>query len=395
MQNRPNWIEIHLDALRNNIQLFRKKLPQSTKILLPVKADAYGHGSLACSWAAFHSGVDWLGVAHVFEGVLLRQYGIPLPILVLGTSTPQDFESIVRYQLTPSLSDASHVEQFSKWLATQNMQYPAHLKVDTGMHRFGIPAEDFAQIEALISDSFVQFEGLFSHLSTADEPHHPMTQKQEQKFADLVFFLKSKGKCPPLCHLANSAGVLGEVGTHYNMVRPGIALYGYNPFGPFDASWGLEPMLQMRATVRQIHDIGPGESVSYGLRWTATQNSRIATVAIGYGDGYMRGEVNQGYFSVKGKLCPIVGRVCMDATMIDISAAPEVQIGDVVEVIHGKLSGHLSLETIASRSHTISYEMATRVARRLYRLYWWNGIRMRWDELREVLGIPDFEDQTK
>lgn len=390
---RPNWIEINLDAIANNIQIFRSRIPDGTRLLLPVKADAYGHGSLACSWAAIHSGIDWLGVAHLFEGVLLRQYGIPVPILILGTVVPEDFQLILDYALTPSFAEASTAMAFEHWLEQRNLSWKAHLKVDTGMHRFGILSTDSDTIRKLFSFKHLHFEGLFSHLATADVPGHSMTQVQLDRFAKLVQVLKDEGTCPPICHLANSAGVLNHPEACYDMVRPGIALYGYNPMGEIPGNWGLQPVMRMKASIRQIREVPTGESVSYGHLWTATRPTRVATVAIGYGDGYMRGEVNQGWMFVRGKACPILGRVCMDATMIDISEVPEACVGDMVDVIHGEVDARISLEAIASRCHTISYEIATRVARRLYRKYHWKGRILRWDELRMELGIPDYQDR--
>lgn len=392
---RPNWIEINLDALANNIQVFRSRIPAKTRILLPVKADAYGHGSLACSWAAIHSGVDWLGVAHLFEGVLLRQYGIPTPILILGTVSPEDFQTIVDFALTPSFSDAATAVSFEHWLNQKGLSWKAHMKVDTGMHRFGIQSTDTDTIRKLLQLKHLHFEGLFSHLATADMPEHPMTREQSDRFSHLVNTLRSNGICPSICHLSNSAGVLNNPDTCYDMVRPGIALYGYNPMGEAPGHWGLQPVMRMKATIRQIRDIPTGESVSYGQLWTATRSTRVATVAIGYGDGYMRGEVNQGWMMVRGKVCPILGRVCMDATMIDISEVPDAQIGDTVDAIHGEADPRISLECIAARCHTISYEIATRVARRLYRKYHWKNRILRWDELRMELGIPDFLDRPE
>jgi len=390
---RPNWIEIHLDNLRHNIELFRSRIPKQTRILLPVKADAYGHGSLACSWAAVHAGVDWLGVAHLFEGVLLRQYGIPVPILILGSITAADFPFIVEYALTPSIADPSIAMEFDQWLTDHKIEWKAHLKVDTGMHRFGIQSTDLDCIRKLLLLKSLKFGGMFSHFSTSDMPGHSMTQVQADRFATLVQQLERENLRPEICHLANSAAVVSHPECAYDMVRPGIALYGYNPLGEKSNEPDIRPVMRMKATIRQIREVPSGESISYGQYWTAQRNTQVATVAIGYGDGYMRGEVNQGFMFVHGKACPILGRVCMDATMIDVSEVSEVKVGDTVDCIQGELDARISLETIAARCHTISYEIATRVARRLYRKYHWQGQILRWDELRHRLGIPDFQER--
>jgi len=392
---RPNWIEINLDGLAHNIHFFRARIPSHTKILLPVKADAYGHGSLACSWAAVKAGVDWLGVAHVFEGVLLRQYGIEIPILVLGSVTEADFPYLLDYSLTPSLSEATVATAFDAWLSTQHAHWQAHLKIDTGMHRFGFAHDDLDTLRPLLQLEHLRMEGMFSHLSTADMPGHPMTAVQVQRFRALVQQLTVEGLRPEICHLANSAGILNYPDTAFDMVRPGVALYGYHPQGESPSPLDLKPVMRMKATIRQIRTLPAGEAVSYGQFWRANEPTRVATVAIGYGDGYMRGEANQGFMFVHGQACPILGRVCMDATMIDISHVPAAKLNDTVDVIHGELDSRISLENIAARCHTISYEIATRVARRLYRKYHWNGQLLRWDELREQLNIPDFQESSR
>lgn len=388
---RPNWIEINLDALVDNIRLIRSRVPAGTKILLPVKADAYGHGSLAVSWAAIHAGVDFLGVAHLFEGILLRQYGIRKPILVLGPCVPAEFNLLLTYQLTPTIANLETALAFDSYLQSENAILDGHLKIDSGMHRFGIPPEQLTVIRQILDLKNLNISGMYSHLATADVPGHPSTEKQIRRFSLLVQTLESENRKPAICHLGNSAATLTRTHeAHFDMVRPGLALYGYNPMGSYPAPWPLQPVLSMRATVRTLHEVPVGEGVSYGHYWIAQQPTKVAAVAIGYGDGYPRGEYNKGVVFIKGQACPILGRVCMDATMVDVSALPQVQVGDVVECINGLVDPRISMETLATDHNTIAYELTTRVARRLYRLYQWKGKTLRWDDAKIELGVPEF-----
>jgi alanine racemase len=392
--NRPNWIEIDLDALRSNIAFVRSRLAPGVKMLLPVKADAYGHGSLAASYTAEMSGVDYLGVAHPFEGADLRAHGVKLPILVLGTCQESEFGMLVEHDLTPSIADVEIAKKLNDFLETgitgdtPDPVLKVHLQVDTGMNRFGILADDFTSAEAICRLPHLEVEGLYSHLATADEPASDYLKLQVKRFTELKNYLSEKNLCPPICHLANSPATLLYETLQFDMVRPGIALYGYSPLGVFPPPWPIRPVLKLRSTVRRVHTVKAGEGVSYGQRWTAPQDTRVATIALGYGDGFLRGEPNTGVVLVRGVACPIVGRVCMDACMVDLSAVPDaetVRPGEVVDCIDGEKNGRISMEQIASERGTISYEVTTRMARRLYRLYRYEGKLLRWDEVRPLL----------
>lgn len=390
--SRPNWIEINLDALCENIRFIRSQIPSHTKILLPVKADAYGHGSLACSFAAKESGVDFLGVAHLTEGILLRQYGIDLPILVLGPCTPADFAYFVEFKLTATLTDLKTALAFDSFLRENNVTAKAHLKIDTGMNRYGVQAEDFDSIKQIMELKFLQVEGMFTHLATADIPNHTNTQNQINRYTRLVHVLESENLRSEICHCSSSAGTLQYPETHFDMVRPGLALYGYNPMGAFPSSFPIHPIMKIKATIRHIHEMQPGEAVSYGGYWVAQQQTKVATIAMGYGDGFLRGEYNKGFVLIRGELCPILGRVCMDAAMVDVSHIQDVQIGETVDVVNGEADFRISMESVAEEHHTIPYEITVRVARRLYRKYIWKNRMLRWDDLKKELNVPEFRE---
>lgn len=389
---RPNWIEINLDALQNNIRFVRSLIPSSTKILLPVKADSYGHGSLACSYAAKAYGVDFLGVAHITEGILLRQYGIDLEILVLGPCIPEDFPYLVEFKLTATISDKETAQKFDRYLEDTNTSCKAHLKIDSGMNRYGVSSNQYEDIAEIAQLKHLDVEGLYTHLATADMPGNSNTEKQISRFHKTIEYLTDKNCRPKICHCANSAAVLLHSSCHLDMVRPGLALYGYNPMGAESHSWPIKPIMSIKATVRAIHEVPTGEGVSYGQYWLAKEPTKMATIAMGYGDGYLRGEYNKGFVLIKNKICPIVGRVCMDATMVDVSKIPDLKIGETVEVVNGEADSRISMEAVAELHHTIPYELTSRVARRLYRRYLWKNQLMRWDDLKEQWQLPEFKE---
>jgi alanine racemase len=388
----PNWIEINLDALQNNVRYIRSLIPKSTKILLPVKADSYGHGSLACSYAAKAFGVDFLGVAHITEGILLRQYGIDLDILVLGSCIEEDFPFLTEFKLTASISDKDTAIKFDRYLEKTGCSCKAHIKIDSGMNRYGIKANQLEDILEITELKHLQIEGMFTHLATADMPGNSNTEKQISRFFSVIDFLNSKNKRPAICHCANSPGVLLHPSCHLDMVRPGLALYGYNPMGATPPTCPIKPIMSIKATVRTIHEVPAGDGVSYGQYYVAEKPIKVATIAIGYGDGYLRGEYNSGCVYIKNHQCPILGRVCMDATMVDVSSVPDLQIGDTVDVINGDVNFKISMEMIAEEHHTIPYEITSRVARRLYRKYLWKNQLMRWDDLKKELKIKEFKE---
>jgi len=285
-----------------------------------------------------------------------------------------------KYDLTPS------VQNFETAAKLSNIKI--HLKIDTGMHRFGIKHNDFEEIKKICELPNLEVEGIYSHLATADMPGHPAIEKQLERFENLLLELGKIGKRPPLCHIANSPATLLFTGkSHYDMVRPGVALYGYDPTGEFPSKFPIKPVLKLRSTVRALRDVEAGEGVSYGHFFVAKKNMRVATIAIGYGDGYLRGEPGKGVIFVRGKACPILGRVCMDACMVDVSDVPDVKIGDIAECINGEFSEQISVEAFAKEHNTISYEITTRMARRLYRFYRYKGKMSGWDEVKRELGV--------
>jgi alanine racemase len=381
----PNWIEIDLDNLQSNIRFVRSLLPAKTKMFLPVKADAYGHGAFVVSLAAIEAGIDFLGVAHLFEGMALRENSINARVLILSPSIESDFPFLLSHNLTPTIQDCETAKKLSDFL-TGKPKLSIHIKIDTGMHRFGIKYDNFDEVKRICELPNLKVEGIYSHLATADMQGHPATETQLSRFDNLIKELEKAGLRPPICHIANSPATLSQPKSHYDMIRPGIALYGYDPFGKTVSQFPIKPVLKLRSTVRALRDVAEGEGISYGHFFVAKKAMRVATIAIGYGDGYMRGEPNKGKIFINKKAAPILGRVCMDSCMVDVSEIPDVKIGDVAECLNGEVSEEISVEAFAKEHNTISYEIATRMAQRLYRLYRYKGKVMRWEEYVSLVG---------
>lgn len=381
----PNWITINLDHLVSNIKYLQSLTPNGCKFLFPVKADAYGHGSLACSWAATYADIDALGVAHLFEGVSLREHGSEQEILVLGPLTEGDFQTCLKYQLTPTLTRLDTAIAFEKFLKAKSVCHRVHIKVDTGMGRYGFAYDDPTPINAILNFDHIQVDGLYSHFACAEDIHHPLNLAQLSRFESLKSKLNS---LPGIIHFANSAGVFNYPESHLDMIRPGLSVYGYqsvlNPKIPHD----LRPVMQIEATVREIKTIHEGEGVSYGQTWVAAKDTLVACVSIGYGDGFRRGLTPQTEVFIKGQACQVLGTVCMDTIIVDLSMLEFIPpIGSSVNIIDGMLSHTLSVETMAQRMNISSYELTCGVARRLKRKYVWRGRLLVWDELKVQLGI--------
>ena len=384
MIRKPNWIEINLDNLQKNLTTIKSYLSPDTKVLFPVKADAYGHGSLACSFAAERIGIGYLGVAHVFEGVALRQYGIKIPILVFSPINNTDFETVVKYNLTPTLCSLETAKELSLFCHNR-MLINVHIKVNTGMNRYGIQELNYQDIQEILALPNFKVEGIFSHYATAESEDKEQSISQSKKFSALIAPFKDN---VPLRHIANSAGLANHNNPDCNVVRPGLMMYGYTPFqNTYKESNNLYPVMKIKARVQQIIHLAKGDKVSYGAHWEAPEKSQIAAVSIGYGDGYFRGNVNDGALYIQGIRCPIVGRVCMDTTMVDVTHLDMVDVGDEVDVINHDTHEEISMEAIASRNDTIAYEISCSVARRLYRKYIWQNQSWKWDTLKEEFKI--------
>ncbi len=360
-------LEIDLDAIKRNLELVRSRIPAATRILVPVKADAYGHGSHAVGSYVLEHGADRLGVARPGEAVSLRDRGVSGPIQVLEPFYPADAGTYFDHALIPTVASLSAAKALSKECERRNKSLTAHIKVDTGMSRIGFHWErQRAELVEALELRGIHWEGIFTHFARADEPV-ASTAEQARRFHDVLTRLEELGVRPEIAHACNSAGTFLQPASHLQMVRPGICSYGYNPAPDMMTDLPLSPALRLMAAVRHLQWVEAGEEVSYGGIWTAPRRSLIATIPIGYGDGFSR-QQKGALFSVGGRLVSQVGRICMDLCMADVTDVPGVEVGDAVRVIDERIP-ELTVDAVAARQGTISYELVCALGRRLPRLY--------------------------
>ncbi|WP_447986899.1 alanine racemase [Nitrospira sp. Nam74] len=361
---------IDLSALGHNLDQVRQRIPKGCDILAVVKADAYGHGDAAIASALAGMGVRRFGVATVEEGIQLRQSGLPHPILVMGALRPEHNAAVIGHRLTPIIHDRHIAEQFAKEVPSAARPYPVHVKVDTGMGRLGLCHNDV--LPFLQSSPFPETllaEGFMTHLADADSEDPAFTTLQIELFRTLIDRLKASGIHIPLIHAANSAAILLHPSAHFTMVRPGIMLYGYHTVTHFNSPPDLRPILSLVTRVVQVRAIAPGESVSYNRVFTACRPSRIAVLRIGYADGYSRLLSDRGAVLIRGRRAPIVGRICMDMTMVDVTDIPNVVAGDEAVLIGQQAGLRITAAHLAAWSQTIPYEVLCAIGPRVRRVY--------------------------
>lgn len=369
---RPTRAEIDLTALRANLHAVRSLGPKA-EVLAVVKANAYGHGAVEVAHALEGEAVRFLGVALVEEGLELRNSGIKAPILVLGGSYEGGYQVMVDHGLIPTVFREDHLAKLAAAAKKRGVKVKAHLKVDTGMGRIGVlPGELDAFLEAAKRHPEVELDGLLSHFANADLANQEITREQVKRFKAAHAAMKAHGHQPSFRHLSNSAGVLElpEVrdGLELNLVRPGLLLYGVPP-----ASWlkdraKLTPVLAWKTGVTHVKTVPAGTPISYGGTFVTKRQSVIATLPIGYADGYDRAYSNRGHVLIRGKRAPIAGRVCMDMCMADVTDIPGVEVGDEVVLLGQQGSERIPVEELAQLSDTIPYEVLCGVGARVPRL---------------------------
>jgi alanine racemase len=366
----PTVAEIDLQALDHNYRVLRTLVASSVRFLAVVKADAYGHGAVAVSRRLEGLGVDFFGVTTVQEGVALRTAGITRPILVLSGVCADALDPVFAYRLTPMLFRLEIAEPLSREARRRGETLPVHLKVDTGMGRIGIlPDQVPSAIRELGKHENLTIEGIASHFSTADEEDPSFTHEQLNRFSSVVDQVELLGIRPSFCHVANSAALFTRPTAHLNMVRPGIMLYGANPTPGFTERDILRPVMSWKTRVRDVRDVPSGFPISYGRTHTTSRPSRIAALPVGYADGYSRSLSNRGQVLVQGQRAPVVGRVCMDWTMIDVTDIDDVGIGDEVVLLGNQGGDMIAAEELAERAGSISYEILCSVGKRVPRVY--------------------------
>ena len=365
---RPTRAEIDLDAIAHNLAVLRG-LAAPAKVLAVVKADAYGHGVVPVATRLEEDGVDGFGVALAEEGLELREAGIRAPIVVLNGVYGSAHADVLEAGLLPVVYDLEQIEAFDR--AAPERPYRVHVKIDTGMSRLGVPLRDLdAFLDGLSRFPRCIVAGLMTHLSSADtDPSE--TSAQIERFEAALAKVRGRGHRPDLVHAANTAATLAHPRSRYDMVRPGGALYGIS----FDLPQGreLRPALRLRTEIIALRDLGEGETVGYDRTFRCTRPTRVATVPMGYGDGLLRELSNRGSMLVRAMRCPILGRVSMDLTMIDVTEVPDAAIGDEVVILgeqqHGERHARIGADEIAKLAGTIAYDVMTSVSRRVPRSY--------------------------
>ena len=359
---RPTWAEISLDSLESNFNEIKKLIGKNVEVLAVVKADAYGHGSVSVSNRLLKCGADMLGVATVEEALELRENGITSKIVLLGGIQPDEAETVIKYELTPTGFLPKTFESLSKYAEKNGKKVSCHLKIDTGMTRLGVMYDDVKKFVNSIDFSLINFEGVFTHLACANERDDKFTKMQIDRFNSVLETLKSMDIACKYIHSANSAAVQIYPESHFNLVRPGIMIYGSGSVQTVD----LKSVMKLKTKIIQIKEVDSGTAISYGGTFVTNRKSTIAVLPIGYADGYSRKLSNKAKVSVNGKLAPVVGRVCMDLTMVDITDIDNLSVGDEVTLFGDAL---VSIEDISEWAETIPYEIMTLIGKRIPRIY--------------------------
>ena len=369
---RPTRAEIDLGALTRNLETLHTAAP-GIDVLAVVKADAYGHGAVPVSRGLEAAGVRFLGVALVEEGLALRQAGVTSDILVLGGAYDGGWEAMIEHRMIPVVFRPEHLASLDAAAAARGTTARAHLKVDTGMGRLGVlPPDVPAFLETARGRKRVVLEGLCSHFANADLADAALTEKQIASFRTALGQMRTAGFDPRWRHLSNSAGLLAlpeaRDGVEMNLARPGLALYGLQPAPWLRPPRTLEPVLSWKTAVVHLKSVPAGTPISYGSTWTAARPSRIATLPVGYADGWSRLLSNRGAVLVRGRRAPIVGRVCMDLCMVDVTDVPGVEVGDEVVLIGRQGSEVQDAHQLAALQSTIAYDVLCAIGARVPRV---------------------------
>ena len=360
---------IDLSALAHNLTEVRRSISPSCQVLAVVKADAYGHGAVAICRALSVQGVMRFGVATLEEGIALREAGISSPVLVMGATLPSAWNDAAAYGLTPVVYDADQAARLAECFAHQPGPYPVHLKIETGMGRLGLlPEQVLPLLESKPFNGIFKVEGLMTHLAEADDEDPAFTSLQLERFRSVVSQIEAAGLHVPLVHAANSAAILRHPASHFTAVRPGIMLYGYHTLTSQNDGPSLKPVLSLTTKIAQLRMMGRGESVSYNRTHVASGPSRVAVLPVGYADGYNRLLSNRGVVLVRGRRAPVVGRVCMDMTMVDVTEIPAVRTGDDVTLIGCQGKERITAAELAASLGTIPYEVLCAIGPRVPRI---------------------------
>jgi alanine racemase len=371
--HRPTWAEVDLAALAGNLRVIRAQVGGEVKVMAAVKADAYGHGAVECARRLEREGIDWFGVALPEEGIELRRAGIRNPILCLGGFWAGQENACLQQNLTPVVYRLDMIETLDRAARAAVLIADVHLKIDTGMGRLGVRSDDLREFsKALSRYQNIRVDGLMTHLASADDPaHEDFTRNQLKRFDQAITLFRELGFAPTYVHAANSAASFAYPAARGNIVRPGGTLYGFrrDVLPPDIEAPQLRPVLSLRSRIMLLKTVGKGEQLGYGGTFETTRESLIATVPIGYDDGYRRSLSNRGRVIVRQTFAPVVGRVSMDLTLVDVTDVPGVSLHDQVTLLgrDGELS--ITAEDLGDLAGTISYEITCGISSRVPRIY--------------------------
>jgi alanine racemase len=369
------WAEIDLDAIAFNLRALKQHIGGGVEVIAVVKANAYGHGAIPVARVALESGASRLAVHRLIEGIELRKAGIDAPILIMGYTPPDGAGLAVRWRLTSSLITLEFARALSAQAEASGTVASVHVKVDTGMGRYGIlPGEALEFLRSLKGLPGIQVEGLFTHFATADAAEPVHTLAQLEVFNQVLAALQAAGLRPPLTHAANSAAALRLPAARFDAVRPGIVLYGLEPSSEWPPPFELRPALALKSLVCRVRDLPAGSAIGYGRTYITQVPTRVALVPVGYGDGYHRSLSNKGVILIRGQRAPLLGRVSMDQIVVDVSRVPGVGQDDEAVLIGVQGQERISAEEVAERAGTINYEVTTALLPRVVRVYKHGGL---------------------
>lgn len=371
---RVSRVEVDLDAVAENIRAIVNRVGPKVRVSPAVKANAYGHGAVPLARAVIDAGASYLAVACVDEGAQLRSAGISAPILVMGYAQPQEMARAAQLGLTMTINDRQQVEAAAEASQVQGAKTRIHLKVDSGMNRYGSDTHTLLDLARLITSyASLEMEGLYTHFARADEADKASAYRQFDVYQEARESLRRAGFEFPICHVANSAAIMDMPDTYLDMVRPGIATYGLYPSAEVSRLPGLRPALTFKSQVARVHELRKGDGVSYGHTFVCADSTRVALVPVGYGDGYHRCLSNRAHVLIHGQRARIAGRICMDQLVVDVGHIDGVAIGDEI-VLLGRQGGEcISADELAVLAGTINYEITTSLAARVPRLYFRAG----------------------
>lgn len=379
------YAAIDLSAILHNVHEMKKIIDKDTQIMAVIKTDGYGHGAVPIGEVLEPLPFIWgYAVATVEEGVILRRHGLKKPILVLGASFPEQYETMARLDIRPNVFSVKMARQMSKALEASELTLTIHVKIDTGLSRLGFQvteeaAEEIAQIAGL---PHMILEGIFTHYAKSDAADKTMALKQLHSFEKMRLLLSERGVKPQLCHSCNSGGIIDLPQADMDLVRAGISLYGMWPSDEVHKErLALKPAMSLKSRIVFLKELSEGRTISYGATYTVRETMRVATVPVGYGDGYPRSLSNKGYVLIHGQKAPICGRICMDQFMVDVSHIEGVKEGDEVVLVGSDGNETITMEEIGELSGRFNYEFACDLGKRIPRVYYKDG---------EIVGTRDY-----